>query len=71
MEASAVSNSVANLVTKSLILADIAGSEPVYRILETTRAYALEKLRESDEINRLACACGEKLLAPLDLAPAA
>ncbi|MDH2347448.1 winged helix-turn-helix domain-containing protein [Bradyrhizobium sp. SSUT77] len=71
MEASAVSDSVANLVTKSLILADIAGSEPVYRLLETTRAYALEKLRESDEFNCLACARGEKLVAPLDLVPAA
>ena len=68
MEASAVSDSVANLVTKSLISADIVGSEPVYRLLETTRAYALEKLREFDEINPLACPRGE-LPTPLRSRP--
>jgi predicted ATPase/DNA-binding winged helix-turn-helix (wHTH) protein len=68
VEASAVSDGVARLVTKSLILADVAGSEPVYRLLETTRAYALEKLRESGEMDPLAYFHGEKLPAPLDLA---
>jgi len=66
VEASAVSDSIAGLVTKSLILADIAGIEPIYRLLETTRAYALEKLRESDEINPLAFLRGEKLRTPLE-----
>ena len=40
---------VANLVTKSLIEADVDGAVPRYRLLETTQAYALEKLSESGE----------------------
>lgn len=37
------------LVDKSLVLADIAGRAPRYRLLETTRHYALEKLAERGE----------------------
>ncbi|WP_315767026.1 MULTISPECIES: ATP-binding protein [unclassified Bradyrhizobium] len=40
---------LANLVAKSLVLADIRGDCPHYRLLDTTRAYALEKLRASGE----------------------
>jgi predicted ATPase/DNA-binding winged helix-turn-helix (wHTH) protein len=40
---------VANLVAKSLIAADVGGTVPRYRLLETTRAYALEKLAASGE----------------------
>jgi predicted ATPase/DNA-binding winged helix-turn-helix (wHTH) protein len=37
---------VENLVTKSLVTGDAAGVTVRYRLLETTRAYALEKLTE-------------------------
>ncbi len=37
------------LVDKSLVVADAAGAEPRYRLLETTRQYAAEKLAESGE----------------------
>jgi predicted ATPase len=42
------------LVAKSLIAADRGGAEPRLRLLETTRAYALEKLAESGERDILA-----------------
>jgi predicted ATPase len=43
-----------NLVAKSLVAAEIDGSVARYRLLDTTRAYALEKLGESGERERLA-----------------
>jgi predicted ATPase len=36
-------------VAKSLLVADIRGDRPYYRLLDTTRAYALEKLHASAE----------------------
>lgn len=45
---------VANLVAKSLIVADVGDTIVHYRLLETTRAYALEKLAESGEVEALA-----------------
>ena len=50
----AVLDALANLVPKSLVSADLVGARTVYRLLETTRAYALEKLAESAEIDALA-----------------
>jgi predicted ATPase len=44
---------LANLVTKSLIAADVGGAAPCYRLLGTTRAYALEKLSESGELEQV------------------
>jgi predicted ATPase len=44
---------VANLVAKSLVTADVSGPIVHYRLLDTTRAYALQKLRESGELERL------------------
>jgi predicted ATPase len=41
---------VANLVAKSLIAADVAVALQRYRLLETTRAYALKKLASSGEL---------------------
>jgi predicted ATPase/DNA-binding winged helix-turn-helix (wHTH) protein len=45
---------VANLVAKSLLSADVAGAIVHYRLLETTRAYAREKLVESGELEQFA-----------------
>ena len=41
--------SLSDLVAKSMLLADAGGPTVSYRLLETTRAYAYEKLRESGE----------------------
>jgi predicted ATPase/DNA-binding winged helix-turn-helix (wHTH) protein len=40
---------VADLIEKSLITADVRGDKVQYRLLATTRAYALEKLFEAEE----------------------
>src|SRR5262249_10495389 len=40
---------VASLVAQSLLAADLRGKAPHYRMLDTTRAYALEKLRTGGE----------------------
>jgi predicted ATPase/DNA-binding winged helix-turn-helix (wHTH) protein len=42
-----------NLAMKSLLMADISGEPTFYRLLDTTRLYALEKLMESDELEQL------------------
>ncbi|WP_343716676.1 hypothetical protein, partial [Inquilinus sp.] len=39
---------VANLVAKSLISADVGGATMRYRLLDTTRAYAIAKLRDGE-----------------------
>jgi predicted ATPase/DNA-binding winged helix-turn-helix (wHTH) protein len=44
-----VTDHLANLVAKSLVVADIRGDRSHYRLLDTTRAYALEKLHGSGE----------------------
>jgi len=46
-------NGVRRLASKSLIAADITGDPTFYRLLATTRLYALEKLAESGEYERL------------------
>ena len=40
---------LADLVTKSMIVADVSGANPRFRLLDTTRAWLLEKLIESGE----------------------
>jgi predicted ATPase/DNA-binding winged helix-turn-helix (wHTH) protein len=45
---------LADLVAKSLVVADVSGPEPRFRLLDTTRAYATEKLEESGEHQRIA-----------------
>jgi predicted ATPase len=54
LPASAVTDAVADLVGKSLVSTDIGGTSLQYRLLETTRAYAREKLIESAELDRVA-----------------
>jgi predicted ATPase/DNA-binding winged helix-turn-helix (wHTH) protein len=52
--ASEVVDCVANLVTKSLVIADVGGATARYRLLETTRAYALDKLVEAGNFDTAA-----------------
>ena len=47
-------NSLADLVAKSLVVADVSGAQPRFRLLDTIRAYALEKVDESRERPTLA-----------------
>jgi len=51
--ASAVVEGIANLVAKSLLAFDGSTSPDRWRLLETTRAYALEKLGENSERDRV------------------
>jgi predicted ATPase/DNA-binding winged helix-turn-helix (wHTH) protein len=46
--------SLANLVTKSLLMVEVGSVIAHYRLHETTRAYALEKLAESGEFEQVA-----------------
>src|SRR4029077_6309277 len=45
---------LAGLVTKSLVVADTSGTQPWFRLLDTTRAYAIEKLDSGGERERMA-----------------
>jgi predicted ATPase/DNA-binding winged helix-turn-helix (wHTH) protein len=63
-----VINAVANLVAKSLVVANAGGTIARYRLLETTRAYALEKLTESGELEQIARRHGEYCRDLLDRA---
>jgi len=45
---------VANLFAKSLVAVDISQASPRYRLLESTRLYAAEKLFESGELGEIA-----------------
>jgi hypothetical protein len=49
-----VVDGLSNLIAKSLVAADVDGTVARYRLLDTTRVYALEKLAESGELDRLA-----------------
>jgi predicted ATPase len=52
--AGAAIDRLADLVAKSLVVADVSGAKPRFRLLDTTRAYAIEKLDESGERERIA-----------------
>ena len=45
---------VVELVAKSLVAVEVNGAEPRLRLLDTTRAYTLDKLTESGEREQLA-----------------
>jgi predicted ATPase len=62
---------VANLVTKSLIAVDVGGAVQSYRLLEVTRAYALEKLAASGELEAVKRRHAEHLRDPAGVAWAA
>jgi predicted ATPase/DNA-binding winged helix-turn-helix (wHTH) protein len=54
MLASDIVDGIANLVAKSLVTADVDGAAVHYRLLETTRAYAREKLADYGELEQAA-----------------
>ncbi len=51
---SEVVDGVSSLVAKSLVAAELDGAVARYRLLDTTRAYALEKLSDSGELETIA-----------------
>lgn len=63
---------LANLVDKSLVTAELSGNAVSYRLLDTTRAYALRKLAESDEADQVRQRYAQDFAArrELSLAPA-
>jgi predicted ATPase/DNA-binding winged helix-turn-helix (wHTH) protein len=54
---------IANLVGKSLVAADPRGELAQYRLLDTTRLYALDKLKSSGELQQVAQRHAEYYLA--------
>jgi predicted ATPase/DNA-binding winged helix-turn-helix (wHTH) protein len=54
LDAAMVTFGIANLVAKSLVVLDTTSDAPRWYLLDTTRAYALEKLDESGDRERLA-----------------
>jgi predicted ATPase len=54
IRAADVIESVANLAGKSLITTDINSDVTYHRLLDTTRSYALDKLKDSDEAEQTA-----------------
>lgn len=61
---------LANLVDKSLVAANITGPGVTYRLLDTTRTYGLEKLRECAEFEAAARRHAEFYLAAFETAEA-
>ena len=51
---SQVTEGISSLIAKSLIVAEVEGVPPRYRMLDTTRAYAIEKLDESGKSQAVA-----------------
>ncbi|MBV8398804.1 MAG: hypothetical protein JOZ17_08690, partial [Acetobacteraceae bacterium] len=56
------------LLAKSLVVAEVSDGESRFRLLDTTRAYALQRLRESGELDQLARRHGEYYQAVFDRA---
>ena len=54
LSASEIIDGLANLVSKSLVSSEVEGHLARYRLLDTTRAYAFEKLVESGELPAVA-----------------
>jgi predicted ATPase/DNA-binding winged helix-turn-helix (wHTH) protein len=54
MPSAVVVDCIVNLVAKSLVTVDVGRPNVQYRLLETTRAYALEELTHSGELERFA-----------------
>lgn len=56
---------LSNLVAKSMLSVDIGGDAPIYRLLETTRAFAAAELAGTDEVDAVQVAHGRWLLSLL------
>jgi predicted ATPase/DNA-binding winged helix-turn-helix (wHTH) protein len=65
----AVVDILSQLVMRSLVTADTAGSATRHRLLETTRTYAQEKLAEAGEVRRVALRHAEYLCNVFARAP--
>ena len=63
--------SIANLAAKSLLVVNLETPEPTYRLLETTRAYALQKLEDSGERMSYARRHARQCLTAMEAANAA
>jgi predicted ATPase/DNA-binding winged helix-turn-helix (wHTH) protein len=61
-----VRDHVTNLVAKSLVAAELRHQKPYYRLLDTTRAYALEKLHAGGEFAETAQRLARYCLAALE-----
>ena len=59
-------DAIAGLVEKSLICTQLDHGEPQYRLLDTTRAYALEKLEEHDEFDTISLRHAEHVSRQLE-----
>jgi len=68
---SEVTDQLLELVAKSLVAADVRGAKPRYRLLEITRAYALEKLAEAGEAEAVARRHADYYLGLLEAAASA
>ena len=66
IEPALVTDHVANLAAKSLVAAELRQQKPYYRLLDTTRAYALEKLRAGGEFGETARRLARYCLATLE-----
>jgi len=67
---------LSSLVDRSLVVSEASGAEQRYRLLESTRQYALEKLEQSGELDRMQrrhaayyAAMAEKAYATWDATP--
>jgi predicted ATPase/DNA-binding winged helix-turn-helix (wHTH) protein len=61
-----VCDAIAGLVEKSLITTRIDETQAQYRLLDTTRAYALEKLEEHDEFDPISLRHAEYVIQQLE-----
>jgi predicted ATPase/DNA-binding winged helix-turn-helix (wHTH) protein len=59
-------DAIAGLVEKSLITTRIDETQAEYRLLDTTRAYALEKLEEHDEVDPISLRHAEYVIQQLE-----
>lgn len=57
---------IGSLVAKSLVVADLRGELPRYRLLDTTRLYGREKLKSSGELQEVARRHAEYYLAAFE-----
>jgi predicted ATPase/DNA-binding winged helix-turn-helix (wHTH) protein len=55
-----------NLISKSLVTTSVEHGAVVYRLLETTRVYAMERLAECDELDRMSLRHAELFARRLD-----